>query len=187
MIREEEYAANINVGTFSSREEAQSFLSYLRQKYGLSEHDSYINGASVIVTIEKSNTDDSYFYDLVNAIKQERNNHNAYKQVNENMKKNIVKINEKTLRQIVAESVKKMLKEWNGWHQTLTREQAIRELRNAWSYYCQTGEANLTSDDERFVEGLISELSPAMHDKMTHEPEIEMMPDEFSGPKRIVR
>ena len=35
-----------------------------------------------------------------------------YEKTNKNMKKNVVKINENTLRQIVAESMKKMLKEY---------------------------------------------------------------------------
>lgn len=87
MIKEEQYASNINAGTFRTKEEAQAYLAYIRQKYGFSEENSFINGTSVIVTIEKSVTDDSYYYDMVDAIKGEKANRvNQYKMVSESRK-----------------------------------------------------------------------------------------------------
>lgn len=87
MIKEEQYASNINAGTFRTKEEAQAYLAYIRQKYGFSEEDSFINGTSVVVTIEKSVTDDSYYYDMVDAIKGEKSNRvNQYKMVSESRK-----------------------------------------------------------------------------------------------------
>lgn len=71
MLCEEEYAVNIPIRTFSSEDEAKQFLSYIRQKYGFSQHDSYINGTTVFASVEKDPTDDSYFYDMVNSMKGE--------------------------------------------------------------------------------------------------------------------
>lgn len=87
MIKEEQYASNINAGTFRTKEEAQAYLAYIRQKYGFDETNSFINGTSVVVTIEKSVTDDSYYYDMVDAIKGEKANRvNQYKMVSESRK-----------------------------------------------------------------------------------------------------
>ena len=71
-LKEEQYASNVNVGTFRTKEQAQSFLEYLREKYGFSIYNSYINGTTVVVTIEKNVMDDSYFYELMDAMKKEK-------------------------------------------------------------------------------------------------------------------
>ena len=47
-LTEEEYASNINVGTFRTNDEAVRFLNYLRQKYGFTDNNSYINNNNVI-------------------------------------------------------------------------------------------------------------------------------------------
>ena len=86
IIKEDEYAQNYTVGTFGSEQEARSFLSYIREKYGFSEYDSYVNGTSVIVSVEKSTTDDSYFYELIDSMKQEAENLSKYRMVAESTK-----------------------------------------------------------------------------------------------------
>jgi hypothetical protein len=88
-INEEEYPAQINAGTFRTKEEAQRFLEYLRNKYNLSEYDSYINGTTVVVSLEKDMSDYSYFYDMVDAIKNERpeNMYRQYGKVSESVDK----------------------------------------------------------------------------------------------------
>lgn len=109
-VNEEEYSASIIAGKFQTRHEAEAFLARIRQKYGFSEYDSYINGTSVIVDIEKSSTDDSYFHDMVNMIRNEKQgNNNMYKMVNENKKTK--KLNESQLRNIVRESISEALSE----------------------------------------------------------------------------
>lgn len=72
-------------------------------------------------------------------------------------KRNTIKINESQLHNMIAKSVKNIISEWNGWHQTLNFEQAIRELREAWSNYCVV-HSSLTTDDQRYVESLIDYL-----------------------------
>ena len=79
IIAEELYAEVVNVGTFDTAQEAESFLAYIRQKYGFSKYDSYIKGTSVIVTIEKSQMDDSYYHDMIKALKGE--SANRYKRI----------------------------------------------------------------------------------------------------------
>ena len=87
MIKEEQYTTSINVGTFSTRQEAEAQLDYLRKKYGFSEENSYVNGTTVTVEIEKSVTDDSYYYEMVDALKKEKQNlMNKYKMVSESRK-----------------------------------------------------------------------------------------------------
>ena len=71
IIKEEEYAQNYTVETFSTEQEANDFLNYLRNKYGFSNYDSWVEGTSVVVSIEKSTTDDAYFYDLIDCMKKE--------------------------------------------------------------------------------------------------------------------
>lgn len=99
MIKEEQYTTSINVGTFRTRQEAEAQLDYLRKKYGFSEENSYVNGTTVTVEIEKSVTDDSYYYEMVDALKREKQNiMNRYKMVSENR-----------LRKIIAEAIRRNL------------------------------------------------------------------------------
>jgi hypothetical protein len=110
MIKEEQYTTSINVGTFRTRQEAEAQLDYLRKKYGFSEENSYVNGTTVTVEIEKSVTDDSYYYEMVDALKREKQNiMNRYKMVSENMGKSVIKINENELRKIVSEAIQRNL------------------------------------------------------------------------------
>ena len=74
ILNEEEYATNLTVGTFRDKSGAVRFLQYIRKKYGFTENNSYINGNSVIVTIEKDRMDDSYYHDMIEALKSERVN-----------------------------------------------------------------------------------------------------------------
>ena len=74
------------------------------------------------------------------------------------MEKNIIRLNENQLHKIIAESVKNIISEWNGWHRTLNFEQAISELHEAWSNYCGGPGSSLTTDDQRYVESLIDYL-----------------------------
>jgi len=74
------------------------------------------------------------------------------------MEKKIVRLNESQLRNMIVESVKNIISERNGWAQTLNFEQAISELREAWSNYCGGPGSSLTSDDQRYVVSLIDYL-----------------------------
>ena len=75
------------------------------------------------------------------------------------MEKNVIRLNESQLHNMIAKSVKNIISEWNGWHQTLNFEQAISELREAWVNYCQGGAgSSLTTDDQAYVERLIDYL-----------------------------
>lgn len=74
------------------------------------------------------------------------------------MKKNVVKINESQLKNVIAESVKDIIKEWGGMHRTLSFEKAVRELREAWANYCGGPGSYLTTDDQAYVEDLIDYL-----------------------------
>ena len=91
-LKEEQYSSNINVATFRTREQAESYLEYLRRKYGFSEYNSYINGTTVVVTIEKNIMDDSYYYDMINAIKQEREKQLIqYRQISESRLRKLIR------------------------------------------------------------------------------------------------
>ena len=74
------------------------------------------------------------------------------------MKKNVVKLNESQLYNMISESVKNIISERNGWHQTLNFEQAISELREAWSNYRVGPGSSLTTYDQSYVESLIDYL-----------------------------
>ena len=101
MIKEEQYTTSINVGTFRTRQEAEAQLDYLRKKYGFSEENSYVNGTTVTVEIEKSVTDDSYYYEMVDALKREKQNiMNRYKMVSENK-----------LKKMISEKIKSVISE----------------------------------------------------------------------------
>lgn len=92
ILNEEEYATNLTVGIFRDRDSAINFLEYLRQKYGFNENNSYINGNSVVVTIEKSQIDDSYFYELLDAIKKERQQQiDQYKLISESKLRKMIR------------------------------------------------------------------------------------------------
>ena len=91
-LKEEQYTSSINAGTFRTKEQAQSYLEYLRNKYGFSKYNSFINGTTVVVTIEKSVTDDSYFYELVDAIKKERQQQiDQYKLISESRLRKMIR------------------------------------------------------------------------------------------------
>lgn len=68
-----------------------------------------------------------------------------------------MKLTEKQLQSIIKESVKTVIKEWNGWHQTLSVDQAISLLHEAWDHYSK-GEGYLTTDDIRYVDDLIDTI-----------------------------
>ena len=68
-----------------------------------------------------------------------------------------MKLTEKQLQSIIKESVKTVIKEWNGWHQTLSVDQAISLLHEAWDHYSK-GEGYLTSDDVAYVDSLIDTI-----------------------------
>ena len=75
------------------------------------------------------------------------------------MKKNVVKLNESQLHHIIAESVKKIIKEYSGWHRLLTFDNAIAELHEAWECYCKGGSGrSLTTDDQYYVKELIDSI-----------------------------
>ena len=71
-ISEEGYASHVTLGTFSTPQEANAFLERIRNKYGFSQFNSWVKGTSVIVEIQKSVTDDSYFYEFMDAMKKEQ-------------------------------------------------------------------------------------------------------------------
>ena len=71
LINEEEYTENVVVGTFPTADEAQRLVEFLKQKYGFSNYDCYVDGTNAVEKKKKSTTDDSYFYDLKNEIMQD--------------------------------------------------------------------------------------------------------------------
>lgn len=81
----------------------------------------------IFTTGEFANSTGKGKYDPVNAKVTQQTPHTPQKEskTNNDMKKNVVKINENTLRQIVAESVKKVLKE-HAWASAST----FKELQN---------------------------------------------------------
>lgn len=82
---------------------------------------------------------------------------NNESKTNKNMKKNVVKINENTLRQIVAESVKKVLREGilSGGHGEAIRQtyNTVGELMNMWSGICG-GDGKYTEVGDRITSAL---------------------------------
>lgn len=69
-----------------------------------------------------------------------------------------MKLTEKQLQSIIKESVKTVIKEWNGWHQTLSTDQAISLLHEAWDHYSKGEGSLLTSDDVAYVDSLIDTI-----------------------------
>lgn len=110
MIKEEQHTTSINVGTFRTRQEAEAQLDYLRKKYGFSEENSYVNGTTVTVEIEKSVTDDSYYYEMVDALKKEKQNiMNRYKMVSEKKMNNKLTISESKIAKIICETIEELI------------------------------------------------------------------------------
>lgn len=116
----------------------------------------------------------------------------------ENMKKNVVKINENTLRQIVAESVKKLLSESKSYPECsdfmLTLFADVNEILEEFINYAPAEERDnplVTSLSDfllkwrnryyRMYGGPYDDASDLFHR------EIEQAPDEFSGPRRFPR
>ena len=71
-----------------------------------------------------------------------------------------MKLTEKQLQSIIKESVKTVLKEWNGWHRTLSTSQAISLLHDAWDHYSKGEASYLTTDDVAYVDSLIDTIEP---------------------------
>lgn len=99
-------------------------------KYAVTVYDN------VNRTHEKQDVFDDLADALVLAKKLNKNYRIDESKTNKGMKKNVVKINENTLRQIVAESVKKVLKEgiMSGGHSDAIRQtyDTVGELLNLW-------------------------------------------------------
>ena len=113
-LHEEEYASEINVGDFNTPDEANAFLAMIRQKYGFSDFDSWVRVNSVFVMVEKDNTDDSYFYDIIDSVRNDAKA-SAYRQVCENKKANNnmgnkIKISESNLHDIIGNAIMEALK-----------------------------------------------------------------------------
>lgn len=150
-LKEEEYSSNINAGTFKTKEQAQSFLEYLREKYGFSIYNSYINGTTVVVTIEKSVTNDSYFYELMDAIKKEREQiTQGYKQISESRLRKMIRkalINEMNANNLVSkikveqgDGVLKISFGKNGWglsDEFLKIHEIIQKLSQKYNVYLE--------------------------------------------------
>ena len=109
VIKEEQYSTNFNAGTFRTKEEALSQLQYLRQKYGFDESNSFVNGTTVVVEIEKSVTDDNYYYDMINAMKKEKSDCLSRYRVAESKNNKKMKVNEKQLAKMITEAISKTL------------------------------------------------------------------------------
>lgn len=132
MLYEEEYAMNIPVRTFSNEDEAKQFLSYLRKKYGFSQHDSYLNGTTVVVSVEKSTTDDSYFHDIVNAIRAEGGN-GEYRRVSEALNESFS-----------SRKLAQLAKQHGGID--VSRNGGIRSFVKAWQYGNGVDLSTITDD-----------------------------------------
>lgn len=69
-----------------------------------------------------------------------------------------MKLTEQQLQTVILESVKRVLNEWNGWHQTLSLGQAISLLHEAWDHYSKGEGSYLTTDDVSYVDSLIDTI-----------------------------
>lgn len=87
LIKEEEYTENVVVGTFPTPDEARRVVSYLKEKYGFSDYDCYVDGNNVVASIEKSTTDDDYLYELKDSLMRDAAKFKEqYKNVSESRK-----------------------------------------------------------------------------------------------------
>lgn len=104
MIREEEY--NIIRKVYSARnpQEAQSALMDIRNRYGFTEHDSWVRGNDVFVSIEKDNTNDSYLSDVDAAVSGYAPQRNMVAE-----RKKTVTISESKLMGIIEKTIKEAL------------------------------------------------------------------------------
>ena len=107
---------------------AKSYIVSLYKKNGTIPTINLNRRAYSIIDKERHNPKDFFIKCLSQSNNEEISESNTHK----NVKKNVVKLNENTLRQIVAESVKKVLKEgsdeWGFKEETID---AIREAYNA--------------------------------------------------------
>lgn len=95
MIREEGQATTKKVYSASDPVEAIAALQDIREKYGFSKYDSWVEGCDVFVSIEKNSTDDFEFYDMGDNVDNYDNKMVA----------------ESKLKKIVKETILKVLKE----------------------------------------------------------------------------
>lgn len=87
LIKEEEYSENVVVGSYPTADEAKRVADFLKQKYGFSDYDCFIEGTKVVVSIEKSTTDDNYFYELKDEVMRDAAKiKNQYKNIAESRK-----------------------------------------------------------------------------------------------------
>lgn len=84
MLKEEAQVIKYCVGSFG--EDNESVLNAVREKFGFGEYDSGIENGSVCVYVEKDRTNDSYAYDLVDAVKKFAKSLNGYQMVAESKK-----------------------------------------------------------------------------------------------------
>jgi len=103
------------------------------------------------------------------------------------MEKNIVKIDENTLRQIVAESVKKVLKE--GYYDADFRgpNDTERLAGDILGFISQAEKKYPKSNRYEAVKQVLDSCDPKNSITRGHEDDIEWAPDEFSGPRRFPR
>lgn len=68
LLKEEEYSSDYSFGPYSTPEEVQAILALLRNKFGFTQNDSWIEGNYIKVMITKNNIDDSYYYEMLQAV-----------------------------------------------------------------------------------------------------------------------
>lgn len=86
VIEEGEYATELTVGEYSTPQDANAVLNAVRKQYGFGRYDSWVDGTTVKVVIEKDRYDSDYFYDMMNDLKS----YSAqYKQVDESVEERL--------------------------------------------------------------------------------------------------
>ena len=104
MIREEEYNIIRKVYSARSPQEAQSALMDIRDRYGFTEHDSWVKGNDVFVSIERDNTNDSYLPDVDAAVSGYAPQRNMVAE-----RKKTVTISESELRNIIGKVIREAI------------------------------------------------------------------------------
>ena len=105
MIREEGQATTKKVYSAGSPAEALAALQDIRNRYGFSKYDSWVEGNDVYVSIEKNSVDDFEFYDMSDNVDAYSN-----KMVAEKKRSRKITISESQLRLLISAGVKNLLK-----------------------------------------------------------------------------
>lgn len=131
-IAEELQTGVVNAGTFRTPQEAESFLAYIRQKYGFSKYDSYTVGTKVIILVTKDKIDDNYFYDMIDMVRADART-GRYEQVCESLNESFS-----------SRRLAKLAKEHGGI--SVSRNGGLRSFVKAWQYGNGVDVSTVTDD-----------------------------------------